>query len=58
MDSIIEVIYAIVACVSFLFIVNYLQQLDQYFNMTCRNKRYIAAKDIVKKGKFIYFPKK
>jgi hypothetical protein len=54
MDSIIDVIYAIVACVSFLFIVNYLQQLGQYFNMTCRNKRYIAAKDIVKKGKFLY----
>ena len=56
MDSVIEILYAIIACVSFMFIVNYLQQLEGYFNMTCRNKRYIAAKDIVKKGDFIYKP--
>lgn len=56
MDSVIETLYTIIACVSFMFIVNYLQQLEGYFNMTCRNKRYIAAKDIVKKGDFIYKP--
>lgn len=57
MELSLDVINSIIAIISFFYIVKYLKELDQYFNMTCRNKRYIAAKDIIKKGKFIYYPK-
>lgn len=56
MELSLNVINSIIIVISFFYIVKYLKQLDQYFNMARRNKKYMAAKDIVKKGDFIYKP--